>query len=549
MSGDWPGIPAAAPDAARLDRQEIVWLLVAILSILLVIQVPYLLAFLSAPPDLAFSGALFYLHDSNSYLAAIRQGIEGNWLFYDLYTPEPHQPGPLHLIYTTWGRIGAAAGTSPAVTFDLARLMHGLILLAALYWFLTLCLPQRDQRRAAFLLLAFTSGLGWLLLPFGEISVLGDRAPDFWMPEVSTFLTLFIFPHFAAATSLMVLAFGGLLLAFRHGRLAPALGAALAAFLLAWIHPFLLVPVYGVAGSYLVWQAIRCREVPWRSAGWLALCVAPSALAVAYLQFVVIAPNPVFQGWMDQNAQASPNLLAYLVGFGLLVPLALIGAIQVLRGRFGLDPFPLFWVGVGLLLVYTPFAVQRRFAEGLQIPLVVLAVLGWQGFRLSLQGRPLPRVLLTTLLVVGLVTSTMLNWASAVTRAAGRDPSVFISRYEAGAMEWLGEHSAWSDTVLASYESGSYIPAWAGNRVVIGHGAETIKLEEKDRAVRSFFQDSTSPQVRNEIIQQYGVRYLYHSPNERFLGDYDPGADPVWEPVFANEEVTVYRYTGTLEGE
>jgi len=339
---------AQVQDGPKMDWQEIRWLAVAIVAVLLIVQAPYALAFLTAPPDYAFSGTVLmsYLQDANSYLAKIRQGTAGNWLFYDLNTPEPHRPGPLFLLYIAWGKVGAVLGISPPVTLAIARLVHGFLLLATLYWFLALFLSKRSQRQTAFLLLAFSSGLGWLLVPFGKATVLGDVTPDFWMPEVSTFLTIFTFPHFAAATSLMLLTFIGWHLALRDESIAPALGAALSAFLLAWIHPFLLLPVYAVTAAYLAWQWFRHGEVPWRGVGTLMLCVLVSLPVVAYIQFGVIAPNPVFQGWMDQSPHPSPNVLAYLLGFGLLVPLALTGAFQAISRQKRLDPLPLLWLSL-----------------------------------------------------------------------------------------------------------------------------------------------------------------------------------------------------------
>jgi hypothetical protein len=263
---------------------------------------------------------------------------------------------------------------------------------------------------------------------------------------------------------------------------------------------------------------------------------------VAYLQFGVIAPNPVFRGWMDQNVLSSPNVLAYLVGFGLLVPLALTAAIQAIPGQKRPDPFPLFWIAVGSLLLYAPIAIQRRLAEGLQIPLGVLAALGWQRFRASLPTHPLLRALLTAILVSGLVMSTLLSWTTSIAQVLDHDQTVFLPPYQVEAMTWMREHSNWTDTVLSSYWSGSYIPAWAGNRVVMGHWAETIDLGEKMRDAERFFDGSTSSLVRGGIVRRYKVHYLYYGPYERHLGDYDPGSDPDWRPVFANEEITIYRH-------
>lgn len=73
--------------------------------------------------------------------------------------------------------------------------------------------------------------MDWLLLP--------SVGPPCWetaipilVAQVSTFLAVFVCPHFAAATTLMSLIFAGFLLASRHRYTVPALGTALATFLL-----------------------------------------------------------------------------------------------------------------------------------------------------------------------------------------------------------------------------------------------------------------------------------------------------------------------------
>lgn len=96
-------------DRTMTDRQENRWLVSVILVILLITQAPYAVAQWTTPPDRIFSGALLNRLDANSYLATIRQGTEGNWLF-NRYTPEPHQPGPLRMFYTRWGRVAAILG-------------------------------------------------------------------------------------------------------------------------------------------------------------------------------------------------------------------------------------------------------------------------------------------------------------------------------------------------------------------------------------------------------------------------------------------------------
>lgn len=523
--------------------QERRWALAIAIVTLLLVQLPYIAAYWTTPSHLAFSGALANIQDVNSYLAEIRMGMRPGWLFHDLYTPEPHPPGPLFLFYIGLGKTAVSLGLAPDVTYALARIICGLALLAILYWFLILLLAKRQQRQMAFLLLCFSSGLGWLLLLFGEPAILGEVPPDLWVPEAVTFHTLLSFPHFALATSLMLVAFGGLLIAFRTGRNEPAFGAALACFVQAWLHPFNLAMVYAVTAAYLAWLMIMQRRMLWRQLGQLTICIALSLPVILYLQFVVIAPNPVFQGWMAQNSMPSPNPLACILGYGLLLPLALVGAVHVIRAHGKIDPFPLLWVGVGMILLYLPFDTQRRFLEGMHIPLCVLAALGLSAsYEWLRQSRTLA-VIITGLLAAGLVASNAVIWASGMFVATSHREQNFIHDYEVEAFAWLADQSQPKDTVLSSYLTGSYVPAWAGNRVVIGHWAQTINLSEKQKRILQFFNASSSSEQRKAIIEQYGVVYLFHGPNEQGLGLYDPAADPLWQLAFKNDRIAIYRTT------
>jgi uncharacterized membrane protein len=44
-----------------------------------------------------------------------------------------------------------------------------------------------------------------------------------------------------------------------------------------------------------------------------------------------------------------------------------------------------------------------------------------------------------------------------------------------------------------------------------------------------------------QIVEKYAVRYLYYGPNEQDSGGYDPSADPLWDVVYANNQVHIYR--------
>lgn len=517
-------------------------MMVAAITLLLA-QLPYVLAYFLTPSDLLFSGALGNLHDANSYLAKIRQGMQSGWLFYDLYTPEPHPGALLFLFYIFLGKVAALCSLTPDLALALARPVFGLVLTATLYWFLAILLKRRDDRKKSFLFLCFSSGLGWLLLLFGESELVGYSSPDLWVPEAITFFTLLSFPHFAAATSLTLVTVGALFVSFRTGRHAPAICAAVACFVLSWIHPFNLAVVFGVLATYLVGRMVKRRCILWKQLRQLGLCLALSLPVVLYIQFGVLASNQVLRAWISQSRLASPHPVAYLIGYGLLVPLALAGAAKSIRAGDHAATLPLFWIGAGSILLYLPFDTQRRFLEGMHVPFSLLASLGWNAITIPDNLPRIGVIILKSALISGLVASNVLILTSTISIATSQRYPYFIHDYEAEALVWLGEHNESQDTVLSSCITGSFIPAWAGKRVVIGHYAETIRFEEKASAVLEFFALDTPDEVRRAIVQRFGVAYLFYGPNEQALGDYDPSGDPLWQCAFTNDHITLYRST------
>mgnify|MGYP001345878526 FL=1 len=71
-----------------ISRREWAWVAAAGVLILLAANLPYALAY-AAPDGRVFGGILFALEDGLSYLAKMRQGWRGAWLFTLPYTAEP----------------------------------------------------------------------------------------------------------------------------------------------------------------------------------------------------------------------------------------------------------------------------------------------------------------------------------------------------------------------------------------------------------------------------------------------------------------------------
>jgi len=104
---------------------------------------------------------------------------------------------------------------------------------------------------------------------------------------------------------------------------------------------------------------------------------------------VLTLPAVSYQSWLIKSdalyaAKAmtptpTPPLPTMLLSYGLLIPLAVVGAVYGLRRRHVSTLFLTCWVTVHGLCIYLPvawFPFQRKMIEGLHVPLGLLAATG-----------------------------------------------------------------------------------------------------------------------------------------------------------------------------
>lgn len=536
----------------RLSANEILWATAWALLVLSLTSLPYLLGCYLSSREMHFGGFVIAVEDGNSYMAKMGQGAQGDWLFHLPYTSEDHDRAILFTFHLLLGKLARLSDLSLVNVYHLARLLCGLLLLWMIYVFISYFVPFVALRRIAFLLVCFSSGLGWLLITLGLLS---DIPIDFLLPEAFTFLLIYAFPHLALARTLMLGTFVLTLTAFRHNRFLWAILAGIACFLVGLIVPFYVGVAYIVLGSYLLALLWKRRQVPWRELGLTASVAFISAPVLLYNGYVFWT-NPIFRVWAEQNLILSPHPLHYVSGYAIVALLAIGGIGYVLRRSESERLFLVSWVLVVPLLLYIPFNLQRRLIEGFQIPLCILAGLGLARYvlpavtrsgltrsltRFQRYTRPKLRRFVTIAIILLTIPSNLLLVATSLIQVSGLSPPIFHEGMELEAMDWLATHTRPSDIVLSSYKVGNYIPARSGNRVFLGHGPETIHVEEKENIVRQFFQAQGSDTYRKEILRRYSIAYLFYGPAERALGDFQPATKPYLKEAFTNGRYTIYE--------
>jgi hypothetical protein len=171
----------------RFSANEILWTTAWALLVLSLTALPYLLGCYLSSPQMHFGGFVIAVEDGNSYVAKMGQGARGEWLFHLPYTSEDHDGAIMFPFHLLLGKLARLSGLSLVNVYHLARLLCGFLLLWMIYVFISNFVSFVALRRIAFLLVCFSSGLGWLLISLG---LSPDIPVDFLLPEAFTFLVI-----------------------------------------------------------------------------------------------------------------------------------------------------------------------------------------------------------------------------------------------------------------------------------------------------------------------------------------------------------------------
>ncbi|MBI3734652.1 MAG: hypothetical protein HY259_14535, partial [Chloroflexi bacterium] len=437
--------------------------------------------------------------------------------------------------------------------------------------------------RLAFWLAATGGGFGWLTL------TLGHPTADVLQAEIFPFLSVLANAHFPLASAALLWVMDALITpagAPLTGRQAAQL--TLGTLLLASTQAYGLVVAGGVAGLWAVLRWRKERRLPASLVirlGWVA------ALAAPFLVYygLALATNPSYAGWDRQNVTLSPPVWDYLLAGGLILLLALVGAVSLkdpkgFKNPSGLGSSPasdlrddanafllIIWPVVTAALVYLPVAQQRRFALAAIAPLAVLAVRGllslealarYALLRCRVNAEP---VTLNVLLrpyhsyrravLVGFSALTPLTLLLVTMGALNQTPAnLFLTQGEWDGLLYLRQvgtarresvrQTAPSALVLAAPDMGLLIPAFAGQRVIYGHPVETIQAAARREEVRRFYMGMDAAEAEAFLKP---VDYIFVGPREKALA----GA-PVRAPVipssyrvsFSEGDVIIYQKQG-----
>lgn len=514
------------------------WVTFVSIGVLMLTLIPYIAGYYFTPPGKVFSGlSMISFFDIPVYLSWLEQAKEGHLFFVDLFTTASQQRVFFHPIYALLGAITHLGSFSPIAVYHVGRILIGFIFLLTAYRFIAHFFIHTFHRKICFLLLVLSSGIG----------PLNDALSMYYMPEINVFISLFVSVNNTASMAIMLAVFSLMLHRFSSVGFAWSACAGLLLSLLLFIHPYDLLIVFVVGAVFSVFRIIAANELnTLRSVLLMTIFTLPAIILQAYTFSAV----PILAEWASYTSMPSPSPWMYLSGLGVLVPLALIGAFTAFRKK-NIDQttaFILIWLMVVSVLIYAPFLLrfQRKFSEGADIPLAILATFGIAAILASLDhfNKKLGKIFLVLVFIIGIkgtpgmIFVRVAEYHTGVSRA-------YLTNDEDQTLDWIAGHLPKESRILSGPTLGAAIPWRTGNTVFIGNYDLTPHYDEKLFLLQKTFAANGSGRSRALYLltQREHIDHVLIDNELRTWsgGIFAPPVNANWERIYENSAITLYK--------
>ena len=530
------------------------WVLGFALITMLITTLPYLLGYWAQGNAWQFSGFIFGVDDGNNYIAKMLRGATGDWLFRTPYSAYPQQGVLAYFPHILLGKLASPPGQHEKLVslYHLARVVSGILMILATYDFIALFIKNIRWRRWGVVLASWGGGLGWILIILGYENWLGTLPLAFYSPETFGFIMLYGIPHLALARALF---FWGLLGFLRHqnenlssahsNRIFTSLVESGVISGLLWLLMGLLQPLTVVLAWTIVGLDTLIRVLIPNSQNDLKrrffspevrkfiIAVLVSSPIVIYT-VVGFSADEFHRTWTAQIITLAPHPWHYVVAYGLLLPFAIAGVINIFKLKLIDAGFLVAWLIALPFLLAVPIGMQRRLVEGFWVALIILALIA-----LDQLQEPLSKML--QYLFILAFPSTLFLLLGGYLAAVNPIEPLFRPVDEVAAFNFLAENTDGEAVVLSSFDTGNPMPAWASVFVVIGHGPESVFLSELEPRVIAFYQTDTPDVQRWDLLTEFDVDYVFWGPAEQELGDWEPGSVRYLSLVHQSGDYEIYK--------
>ena len=323
-SGEVPETTIGAEAPTVPTAREYVYPLMVSAVLVAVVQIPYALGYAAPIASSRFNGFLTYERDFNSYMSYIRQSKEGQWLFHNQFTPEPHRPVFFNLGWLLAGKLAAVTGVSIEQAYRILGALMAVLWAVCMYRLCSYFFVSRLMRRLVFSMVILGGGFGWIAyiheqwvrLPVVG-SVVGRFAPTDMRVGPHPFFHILFSPHETSAIAFVLLTLCLFLKAERTGRLIDYVWAGLACACLGAMRPFDMLSVLAANVFYVVFMAVFKGQYS-MSLAWRRLLVTLIPLPLLAYYVWLFAVHPIYRWWGIQNIMEPPPLGAFIFTLGFV---------------------------------------------------------------------------------------------------------------------------------------------------------------------------------------------------------------------------------------
>lgn len=543
-------------DQLNIKKGELKLIFIVSLLIIIFTSAPYLYGYFTTPDNQTYLGLHLAAADIFVYESYINQVKDGGFLIENLFTndlpPEKH----FNIFWLMVGTFAKIFSLSAIFAMHLFRVLLIPISLILIYLFISYFFTEIKKRFTAFLLISFSSGLGGIAASFLYKDKVRLWPMDLWVSESNTFLTFYQSAHYIASISLMFAIFFLFLLSLENGKKKYPLIGGISALLYFNFHPYYLLTIFSVVGAYLLILLLRKERAKFvKGLKYIFILAVISLPAIIYHGYKFIF-DPITKAKAPQNSCPTAILPITIISYGLPLFLALYAIYHTIKNKTNIDHKKLFvivWLIVNFILIYVPFiSFQRKLTEGMQFPIVILATSGIFIFLEKIKKSK-------NILVAEIKTNKYLKYLFLI-------PMVFIfissniyvltenfvvanqklnymhNDYKES-MEWLKDNTQKDETILAQFVNGNIIPSISNRKVYLGHWSETPNRMEKMDIVAWFFKENNEDQQKKEFLKNSRVNYIFFSPMEDGLGNFDPDTKNYLKKIYTNDNIRIYKFT------
>jgi len=496
----------------NISKKE--WIFIIIISFLLTItiSVPFLYSLSQNNELYTYNGKhSISPADISIYYSYINQVKDGNILLINQFTPEQDNLKILNIFWLGAGFFTKIFNLSPMISFHILKIILIPLLVISLYLFLNLFIKNQKLKLILICFLSFSSGLGmWFSNLNVEFNSFLKSPIDLWVSESNIFASMYHSPHFSLSWILIIFTFIFFILSFQRKKWSYSILSGISALILLQFHPYHFITIYFVALTYAIYQIASNKN--FKFIIYFIILFFISVPSIIYHFFTL--KDPLIYARSLQNITLSPPIIYVVLGFGIFLPLAIWGIYKIFKlKKEDKYIFLIIWFIGSLLLAYLPeFQFQRRLLQGIQLPMIILAIAPfWTLIKKYVHKTKnsylLAIIFLPSLLI--LMPTTIYNISRDIHLSKIYNPNFYIEKPQKEIIDFLQEKTDYQGVVLSEDTFlMNVLPANIKTKVFLGHGHETIDFENKRTLISQFLNQEFSKEETKNFVKKYNISYI-----------------------------------------